>query len=150
MHKLSKSITVPVKLDEVFSFFTYAGNLEKITPPELNFVIATKQPFEIKKETLIEYRLKLFGLKFSWKTIISEWDPPNRFVDEQLKGPYRYWQHIHNFYEVNGGTIIEDEVNYKLPFFPFGEIAYPFVRLQIKRIFNYRETVIRQTFISDP
>jgi ligand-binding SRPBCC domain-containing protein len=146
MHTLKKKITVPVPRDEVFGFFSDAWNLEKITPGELNFNIVTERPFTIQKGALIEYQLKLFGLKFTWLTIISQWNPPEVFVDEQLKGPYKYWHHTHRFTEENGNTIIEDEVNYKLPFFPFGEIAYPLIRLQLKRIFNYREKAIRKTF----
>jgi ligand-binding SRPBCC domain-containing protein len=146
MHQLTKKIWVPAKKEEVFEFFADAWNLEKITPPELNFNIVTPRPFKIKKEALIEYQLKLLFFKFSWTTIISEWNPPNMFADEQLKGPYKYWHHTHNFKEFNGGTQITDIVNYELPFFPLGEIAYPIIKLQLKRIFNYREKVIKKMF----
>lgn len=146
MHTFKKQITVSASREKVFSFFSDAWNLEKITPKELNFNIITQKPFEIKKDALIEYQLRLFKFKFKWLTKISVWNPPEVFVDEQIKGPYKYWHHTHRFTEENGKTIIEDEVNYKLPFFPFGEIAYPFIKLQLRRIFNHREEVIRKTF----
>ena len=146
MHVLKKTIEVPAPREEVFSFFADAWNLERITPAELNFNIITKRPIELKKGAIIEYQLGLFGLKFGWLTRISEWNPPGSFVDEQLKGPYKYWHHTHRFIEEKGGTIIEDEVRYKLPFYPLGELAGPIVALQLGRIFNYREKIIRQIF----
>jgi ligand-binding SRPBCC domain-containing protein len=145
-HRLLRRTTVTRELEEVFDFFSNAANLERITPAELNFNIVTPRSFEIKKDALIEYQLRLFGLKFSWLTIISEWSPPHLFVDEQLKGPYKYWHHTHRFTSLNGQTIIEDEVQYRLPFFPFGEIAYPIIKFQLNRIFNYREKMIKEIF----
>lgn len=149
IHILKRNISVPIPRDEVFEFFSDAWNLEKITPRELNFNIITKRPFEIKKGALIEYQLKLFGLKFAWLTQISEWNPPDVFVDEQLKGPYKYWHHTHRFYQENGNTVIEDEVKYKLPFYPFGELALPFIKIQLERIFNFREKIIKKQFSAE-
>jgi ligand-binding SRPBCC domain-containing protein len=146
MHILKKKIIVSAAREEVFNFFSDAWNLERITPRELNFSIVTERPFEIKKGALIEYRLKLFGLRFKWLTIISLWDPPEIFVDEQIQGPYKYWKHTHRFTEVDEGTLIEDEVQYKLPLYPFGELAHPLIKLQLKRIFNYREKAIADIF----
>jgi ligand-binding SRPBCC domain-containing protein len=143
MHTLLKITEVPLRREEVFAFFSDAGNLERITPPELNFNIITPQPLEIKKDSLIEYQLRLFGVKLSWLTIISEWNPPEMFVDEQLKGPYRKWHHTHRFHDKGERTIIEDEVNYELPFYPFGEAVHPLIKFQLKRIFNYREKIIK-------
>jgi ligand-binding SRPBCC domain-containing protein len=57
--------------------------------------------------------------------------------------------HTHRFREEQGVTIIEDEVQYALPYAPLGELAYPFVRLQLQRIFRYRQQVIRAYFCGD-
>jgi ligand-binding SRPBCC domain-containing protein len=142
-HILRTSFTVPRPIDEVFTFFAEAGNLERITPPELNFRILPPKPTPIAAGTLIGYRLRLFGWSFGWRSEITAWDPPHRFVDRQVKGPYRLWIHTHRFSEVDGGTIIEDEVRYELPLRPLGEIAHPLVRLHLERIFRYREKAIR-------
>lgn len=142
-HLLRDRIILPLPIDEVFAFFADAGNLERITPPELNFRILTQLPIAVRQGTLIDYRLRLFGIPFAWQTEIVCWEPPHRFVDRQLQGPYRQWIHSHRFSERAGLTTIEDEVRYRLPCWPMGELALPVVRLQLRRIFSYRQKSIR-------
>jgi ligand-binding SRPBCC domain-containing protein len=141
-HTFAVSMHLPFAREEVFSFFAEAGNLETITPPELHFHIISARPLVIGEGTHIEYRLRLFGIPFSWLTKIVLWDPPREFVDRQVRGPYKQWIHTHRFVEVNGSTQISDLVHYRLPLFPFGELAYPFVHLQLRRIFAYRQRTI--------
>ena len=138
---------LPLPRSEVFPFFAEAVHLERITPPELRFHIITPQPILIKAGTLIEYKLCLFGIRFSWLTRIARWSPPDEFVDEQVRGPYTLWIHTHRFTEAKGTTRIEDNVDYQLPLFPIGELAYPVVYFQLKRIFFYRQRAIRNTLL---
>jgi len=145
-HELHQESWVPRPLDEVFAFFSEPGNLEILTPSELRFRILTPSPMEMREGLLIDYRLTLAGMGFRWQTLISHWDPPHRFVDEQLSGPYREWVHTHTFEAIDGGTRITDHVRYRLPLFPLGEIARPIVRLQLRRIFGYRERKIAEVF----
>ena len=131
---------------KVFKFFSNAQNLELITPKELNFKILSPIPIEMKKGTLIDYRIRLFGISFNWKTLISAWEPKRRFVDEQLKGPYSKWIHTHSFETKEDGIMIKDEIRYRLPFFPFGELMFLAIRLQLNWIFDYRTTRIKEIF----
>ena len=137
-------MTLPLGREEVFAFFAEAQNLERITPPELRFRIISSTPIAIAAGTLIDYRLSLFGLSFTWRSRISHWDPPRSFVDEQLKGPYSFWHHTHTFTESSEGTVIGDRVLYRLPLWPLSAIGLPLVKLQLKRIFTYRQQAIRK------
>ncbi len=139
-HTLTRILTVDRPREEVFAFFADAGNLERITPPELNFYIATPQPIDISEGALIDYKLRLRGLPMKWRTEISVWNPPHEFVDRQLIGPYRQWVHRHTFTEVEPSkTLIEDEVLYRLPFEPLGDAVHFFVRRELEYIFDYRQ-----------
>lgn len=144
-HILTRKLTLDLPIEETFEFFSDAGNLERITPPELNFRITTPQPIDIKKDTLIDYKLKLRGIPISWQTIISEWNPPFSFTDMALKSPYKQWIHRHTFSEnQNGGTDIKDEVRYRLPLETLGDLMHWYVRGELNYIFNFRQKSVAE------
>jgi ligand-binding SRPBCC domain-containing protein len=147
LHTFTTSMSLPLARDQVFAFFAEATNLQRITPPELGFEIVTPEPIHLREGTRIEYRLHLFGVPFDWQSEIQRWHPPEEFVDVQLRGPYKRWVHTHRFREEHGATIIEDHVEYALPYWPVGELAYPLVRLQLARIFRYRQQAIRKYLV---
>lgn len=126
--------------DAVFPFFAQARNLEALTPPLLRFEVVTPEPIEMRVGTLIQYRLRLHGLPISWLTSIQAWDPPDRFVDVQVRGPYALWHHTHEFSATpDGGTLMRDTVRYAIGFGPLGELAdRVLVRRDLRRIFDYR------------
>jgi len=134
---------LPLPIKNAFDYFSDVANLQRITPPDLNFSILTPLPVVIHEGTIIDFRLSLMGIPFEWKTEISVWDPPHVFVDRQVKGPYAEWVHTHTFRSSNEDrTNMEDDVTYVLPSQPLGELAHPLVRKQLERIFTYRREII--------
>jgi ligand-binding SRPBCC domain-containing protein len=147
---LTRQLILDLPIREVFDFFADAGNLERITPPELNFHIITAQPIDIKKGTLIDYQLKIRGFPVKWQTIISEWNPPNLFVDKALKSPYKQWIHRHTFTKLSENkTLIEDEVKYCLPIAPLGDLAHWFVRRELDYIFDFRQKLVKGILLNE-
>ena len=142
---LKSSLTVAEPIDKVFEFFADAANLETITPEFLNFRVLSKLPIEMGVDALIDYKLQLYGIPFRWRTRIAEWDPPFRFVDQQIRGPYRQWHHEHLFREAaGGGTVCDDFVHYKVP---LGNLVNKFfVERNVREIFLFRQTKLCQMF----
>jgi ligand-binding SRPBCC domain-containing protein len=145
VHVLTREQPLPAAPAEVFPFFGDARNLEAITPPWLGFRVVTPEPIAMGPGTLIEYRLRLHGVPLRWRTKIAVWDPPHRFVDVQLSGPYKMWHHTHDFVEApdGSGTLIRDTVRYALPFGPLGELAHrALVHRDLDRIFDFRAAAV--------
>jgi ligand-binding SRPBCC domain-containing protein len=141
---LHTELWLPRSRDEVFPFFTEARNLEAITPPWLRFEVLTPGPIEMRSGTLLDYCIRFHGIPLRWRTEIKEWDPPHRFVDVQLRGPYTLWHHTHTFEESHGGALCVDHVRYR----PHGGtlINWLFVRRDVERIFQYRQRRLKELF----
>jgi len=140
---------IPVALPEVFSFFSDAQNLEKVTPPWVGFRILTPLPIQMAVGTLIDYEVKLRGIPMHWRSEITEWDPPRSFADRQLKGPYAFWLHTHSFAEKDNGTLVTDDVEYAPPlsWVPGASLVNRwFVRPELNRIFEHRKAALRSHF----
>ena len=135
---------VELPLESTFEIYGDALNLEEITPPWLGFRVTTPAPIEMRAGTVIEYRLRLHGIPVRWKTRIETWEPPHRFVDVQLSGPYALWHHTHEFEPLGeGAALIRDRVRYRIRFGPFGRLALAlFVRRDLERIFDYRREAV--------
>lgn len=131
-------------LEQVFSFFSDAMELEQITPEFLQFKVLTPGPIEIQQGTLLDYRLKLHGIPIKWRTEICVWEPPFRFVDQQLRGPYRRWYHEHQFEEIDGKTRVSDDVHY-IP--RGGSLIHRFlIKSDLEKIFGFRQDRLREIF----
>jgi len=141
---LQTELWLPCPRQEVFPFFAEARNLETLTPPWLQFEVLTPAPIEMRAGTLIDYRIRVHGIPIRWRTEIAEWQPPHRFVDVQLRGPYTLWHHTHTFEERDGGTLCGDQVRYR----PRGGalMNWLFVRQDVEKVFRYRQQRMQELF----
>jgi ligand-binding SRPBCC domain-containing protein len=144
LFSIDRSIHLPRPIDEVFPFFADARNLERLTPPFLKFQVITPAPIAMQPGTHIRYKLRLHAIPISWESEITAWDPPHRFIDEQLRGPYRIWKHEHRFSEKNGGTEVSDHVDYAV--WGGSLINALFVAPDVRKIFDYRTQVLETMF----
>lgn len=147
---LERKQVVDAEVGRLFDFFADAKNLEVLTPPELNFKIITPDPIVIQKGTIIDYQLRLRGFPITWKTEITQWNPPYDFVDTALYSPYKQWIHLHKFsVSEDGKTVMEDIVRYRLPLEPLGDLAHFYVKSELNYIFEYRRKTVEKLFGSE-
>jgi ligand-binding SRPBCC domain-containing protein len=141
---LERELWLPRPPEEVFRFFADAANLEILTPPWLRFNIITPAPIQMQAGTRIEYQLRLHGIPIRWQSAITAWEPPARFIDEQMRGPYRLWIHVHNFRPEGTATIAGDRVRYAVL---GGQLINHFlVAPDLRRIFDYRHKKLLEVF----
>ena len=139
---------LPISIEEAWDYFSSPQNLSKITPEKLGFEIISELPDKMYQGMIIQYFVKpLLGIKLRWVTEITHVHEPTYFVDEQRVGPYKMWHHEHRFIETEGGVIMQDEVNYALPFGPLGQLLHAvMVKSDLKHIFEFRKKVLKTIF----
>jgi hypothetical protein len=132
-------------IEQVFPFFANSNNLERITPPWLQFEVLNPG-VDVQRGSLIDYRLRIHGIPVSWQSEIVDWEPPYRFVDVQRHGPYSLWIHEHRFESKDGGTLIRDDVQYSA----FGGylVRKFLVDRDLHRIFDYRKDRLAELLTS--
>jgi ligand-binding SRPBCC domain-containing protein len=146
IREFKSELWLPLPPTRLFDFFADATNLDALTPPWLDFHIVTPTPIQLKAGALIDYRLRVHGLPIRWRTRINLWQPPYRFVDEQIRGPYRRWIHEHIFEEQNGGTLARDVVSYAVPLdFMLHRL---WVRPDVEKMFAFRSQELRKRFLT--
>jgi ligand-binding SRPBCC domain-containing protein len=144
--QLERTQTLPLALEQVWAFFSDPRNLAEITPPWLNFRMVSMSTPQIGEGTRIDYRLRVRGIPLRWRSLIRDWDPPHRFIDEQLKGPYRRWIHEHRFERTDEGTRVTDRVRYSVL---GGALVERFlVRPDVERIFEWRTRRLEELLLA--
>lgn len=145
--KFEQFIDLPI--EDVFNFFSRPENLSLITPPRLKFDILTPSPIQMKEGQLIDYSLTImYFMKLHWRTLITNYNHPHKFIDQQIKGPYSLWHHTHIFQEKNGGTLIQDEVTYAIPFGLIGRLIHAiYIKYDLRSIFKYRHKILNKIFL---
>lgn len=151
VHQLKREQQLNCDIETAWKFFSSANNLSKITPKDMNFIVRTKlENDEIYEGMIIDYYVSpLLGIKMDWQTKITQVDQRRSFTDFQMKGPYKLWNHYHEFIPNEKGVLIKDTVDYELPMGFLGEIAHKlFVKNKLEHIFSYRFNILEEMFNS--
>ncbi len=143
-YRLKTELWLPRARDEVFDFFADPRNLERLTPNWLRFKMITRRDIVIRQGTRLDYRLRMRGIPLRWQSEIAVWEPPDRFVDRQTKGPYSFWVHEHDFSERDGGTLVGDNVEYAVS--GGALVQRLLVKPHLERIFRYRHRMLEEIF----
>ncbi|KNB60567.1 MULTISPECIES: SRPBCC family protein [Chryseobacterium] len=149
IHQLKREQQLNCDIETAWKFFSSANNLSKITPKDMNFIVRTKmESDEIYEGMIIDYYVSpLLGIKMDWQTEITQVNHLRSFTDFQNKGPYKLWNHFHEFIPNEKGVLIKDTVDYELPLGFLGEIAHNlFVKSKLENIFSYRFNILEQMF----
>tara|TARA_Y100000741_G_C18096373_1_gene494961 strand:- start:282 stop:734 length:453 start_codon:yes stop_codon:yes gene_type:complete len=144
VYTLKREQIISKNILDVFDFFSRAENLATITPPKMKFKILTPTPIEMKEGALIDYTVRVLGIPIRWRTLITKYQPPDIFIDQQLKGPYSLWHHTHTFEKISQNeTLIKDIVVYTIPFGFIGRIVhFLYIKKDLDKIFNFRKDKI--------
>jgi len=140
--------TLPITLEEAWTFFSDPKNLNLLTPPDIHFKILNDVPDKMYQGTMIIYEINVFlNIKFNWATEITMIEPGNYFIDEQRTGPYRIWHHEHHFAKTGGGVLMTDKLYYDIGKSVFGWLAAKlFVHKKVAAIFEYRYKRLEELF----
>ncbi len=150
-HEICFAQWVPSSNTQTLSFFEHPENVEKVTPPSMKLKVGKVSQKGLRVGTRIPLSFSMFNVPIEWVTKVKEWKPGKGFSDTQIKGPFSFWNHTHEFESTQGGTLIRDRIQYQLPFGPLGDIvAGSWVRKKLETVFNYRIEKIEKYFQQQP
>ncbi|QGQ48411.1 SRPBCC family protein [Metabacillus sediminilitoris] len=99
----------------------------------------------IKLNETVTWEAIHFGIKQKLTVRITEFDFPNRFVDEMEKGAFKRFYHTHEFIEKENGTLMIDTFDYTSPFGLVGKLADRlFLERYMKEFFITRNRFIKK------
>lgn len=71
----------------------------------------------------VTWQARHFGITWTMTSVITEWERPKRFVDEQRRGPFKSFWHEHRFTAADDGSVLDDDVRFEAPLGVLGRIA---------------------------
>jgi len=131
--------------ETVFAFHEQSEALKLLLPPwETTQVLQAADISTIGSRAIV--RTTIFGLiPVEWIAEHTVYDPPARFVDVQIKGPFRSWRHTHLVQPHADGAVLRDEIDYEPPLGFLGRLAAGvLIEPRLRRLFEYRHQVTRR------
>jgi uncharacterized protein len=142
MPTLSWECDVKAPIDEVFAWHARPGAFNRLSPPWRSIEIK-KYTKPGEAENRIVLRLPIVGpLGLLWELEHDSFNPPHRFSDRQVRGPFKSWRHVHAFSSIDSNTTrLTDSVSYTLPLAT--DLSRPFAKRELDRLFAFRHAVLQ-------
>jgi ligand-binding SRPBCC domain-containing protein len=136
--------TVLLPVDVVWKAHEDVKLLERISPPfpvirikESNIVCGLNAQFTV--------RVEMVGWGVDWQVKITHWDPPTCFIDQQVIGPFKFWEHTHHFMPITAdSTRMVDSVQFEFNPLLDGTV----IRLGLEAMFKARMQNLKQALLS--
>ncbi len=142
MQKSTFTSHVEASAADVFEWHEQPGAVHRLLPPW--------DPVDVLKHgglsegSRVKLRLRVGPLPVTWVAKHVDVVPGSRFSDEQVRGPFRRWKHVHHMSDEQGGCRLSDELEYDLPLAGLTTpVAGGAVRRRIERHFAYRHRTTR-------
>ena len=148
VYQLYATQFLPTGPDTAWEFLSDPRNLQHITPGHMNFSMLTDTVSAMYPGQVICYKVTLWpGISVKWVTEITHVEYGSYFVDEQRFGPYSFWHHKHFINKADGGVIMQDIVDYKLPMGILGQwMNHLVIKNKLSDIFSYRAEKLEAYF----
>lgn len=137
MKTIIKTTYINCTLEELFNFHMDTTNIKKITPPNIKIEILDDDT-KTYEGKVVNIKTTKFFIPMHWKVMIDKIQSPTIIIDRAAKSPFKSWRHQHIFTQKGSVSELKDIIEYELPFGFLGKIAAPFIRYDIKKMFEYR------------
>lgn len=139
-----KTSKINAPVETVFSWHAGKGAISRLTPPWAPLKMISRKGDGIQKGVKVTFRLNLFKIPMAWEAEHIDYQENKVFKDRQTKGPFSKWEHTHSFTgDGKENSIMEDKVEFKLPFGLLSRPFYGFAKKEFKRMFDYRHRVLK-------
>lgn len=141
-HTFTKVSQLPAPIEAAFAWHARPGALARLNPPWDPAIVVEPSP-NIEVGAHVVMKVKTGPFRSRWEAEHTVYDPPKRFVDRQVSGPFAFWEHNHLFNKAGeDGCVLEDHIEYALPAGLLGSIfGGGAVHRNLRRMFDYRHRI---------
>lgn len=135
-------------IETVFALFSDPRELDGLTPRWFSLTVNGPLEPNLRPGSRIDYRFRWRGVPLRWRSLITEYEPPNWLVYEQDRGPFRHFRHEHFFEPTGEGVSVTDRILYSAVGGQWVERRL--VEPDLRRILRYREGASKKLLVTSP
>ncbi len=139
-----KTTIIKAPIFRVFQWHARDGAISRLTPPWAPLKMISRRGTGIDIGVNVIFEIKVFGIPMIWEAEHFDYKENEVFKDRQVRGPFSKWIHTHRFTpDGENSTIMEDKVEFKLPFGFLSQPFYGFAKKEFERMFHYRHRILK-------